>query len=151
MRHPCPAAWTLAAGTTVLLGILTAGCIRTTTHHPVGALGAGPLRAVPAVAAWDVIDHGRRVGSVLRFEGTGVESAPIEVLHVVRNENGQDLGFVDAQGRAWRRRPHADEELLGSGPLDDGVRRVLGASASVELVPRSLDAPSSPEEPTPPR
>lgn len=151
MRHACPAATVLAAGEVLLLGLLlgpgTAGCVQTTTHHPVGALGAGPLRAVPAVAAWDVEERGRRIGSVLRFEGTGGESAPSELLYVVRNVHGQDLGFVDAQGRAWRRRPHAEEELLGSGPLEWGVASVLGASSEIALTPRSLDAGADPAAP----
>ncbi len=110
------------------------GCVETRTHHPVGSDAVVTLNRVPMVAAFDVVDHQRPVGSVARFEG-----ADGELLFVVRNLDGQDLGLVDSAGRIWRRRPHAPDELLGAGTLEDGARRVLEASSAARLVPRAPD------------
>lgn len=126
------------AGALVLAGIAI-GCVETTTHHPVGANEDHTLHRVPLVAAWDVIDGGRVVGSVLRFERQAPDGGASELIHVVRNEHGQDLGFVDAVGRAWRKRPHAPDEALGAGTLASGAQRILGASAKARLEPRAPD------------
>jgi len=117
-----------------LVGAALLGCVETRTHHPVGSGEVVALQRVPLVAAWDVVDHDRPVGSVARFESAGGD-----LVFVVRNVDGQDLGLVDGAGRIWRRRPHAPDELLGAGTLEDGARRVLEASAAARLVPRAPD------------
>jgi hypothetical protein len=116
---------------------LVCGCVETTTHHPVGAGEEHTLHRVPLVAAWDVVVDARVVGAVLRFEGEATPGADTELLYVVRNEHGQDLGLIDALGRAWRKRPHAPDESLGAGTLEAGARRILGAGDTARLEPRA--------------
>lgn len=126
----------LREGVLVLAGVVS-GCIETTTHHPVGAGEEHTLHRVPLVAAWDVIDDGRVVGAVLRFERDVAPGAESELIYVVRNEHGQDLGLVDALGRAWRKRPHAPDEAVGAGTLEAGVRRILAVGDGARLEPRA--------------
>lgn len=116
---------------------LAFGCVQTTTHHPVGAGEEHTLHRVPLVATWDVVDDGRVVGAVLRFEREVVPGADSELIYIVRNEHGQDLGLVDALGRAWRKRPHAPDEAVGAGTLEAGARRILGAGEGAQLVQRA--------------
>lgn len=147
---------TLGRATTRALGVsgalalvgATWACVQTTTHHPVGAGGAATLHPVPASAEWDVIERGRTIGAVVRFaETSGADLREGDFLYVVRNEHGQDLGLVDAQGCAWRRRPHAPNEQLGAGTLEASVQRVLGAGPSARLVPREIGGGASPQAP----
>jgi hypothetical protein len=60
----------------------------------------------------------------------------------VRNVWNQELGRVDADGRAWRYRPHGDQPLwLGTGPVADGVFAILGLDADRSaLVETALEA-----------
>ncbi|MEZ6016121.1 MAG: hypothetical protein R3F49_13460 [Planctomycetota bacterium] len=140
----------VALGATALCGG-AGGCVQTTTHHPVGAGNGTTLHPVPMVASWDVLEHERTIGSVLRFEATAAhaERAPADsdqaFLYIVRNQHGQDIGAVDALGRAWRRRPHAPDEQLGAGTLEAGVRRILGAGPGARITAR--EAPSSSDAP----
>ena len=119
------------------LCVATCGCVETTTHHPVGAGEEHTLHRVPLVAAWDVVDGGRVVGAVLRFERAATPSAELESIFIVRNEHGQDVGLVDALGRAWRKRPHAPDEPVGAGTLEAGARRILDVGAGARLEPRA--------------
>jgi hypothetical protein len=119
------------------LCVATCGCVETTTHHPVGAGEEHTLHRVPLVAVWDVVDGGRVVGAVLRFERGSESGAEPELIYVVRNEHGQDLGLVDALGRAWRKRPHAPDEAVGAGTLEAGARRILAVGDSARLEPRA--------------
>jgi hypothetical protein len=119
------------------LCVATCGCVETTTHHPVGAGEEHTLHRVPLVAAWDVVDDGRVIGAVLRFEREAAPDAEPELVFIVRNEHGQDLGLVDGLGRAWRKRPHAPDEALGAGTLEAGARRILAAGDGAQLEPRA--------------
>jgi hypothetical protein len=116
---------------------LACGCVETTTHHPVGAGEEHTLHRVPLVAAWDVVDEGRVVGAVLRFEREASAGGAPELIFVVRNEHGQDLGLIDALGRAWRKRPHEPDEAVGAGTLEAGARRILAVGESARLEPRA--------------
>lgn len=84
----------------------------------------------PAVRAWTARVGLRDVGSVVRYqEAIGGRRH----LFSVRNVHDQDLGFVDAKGRAWRLRPHQEPTLLGSGTVAEGAARILGVG-EVSLV-----------------
>lgn len=82
------------------------------------------------VQAWEAVGgHGERLGLVVRFEATARE----EVHFIVRNVWHQDLGLIDANGRAYRFRPHSPEPFwVGTGTVPEGVQRVL-ASEPCEL------------------
>jgi len=125
----------------------TFGCVETTTHHPVGAGEEHTLHRVPLTATWDVVDAGRVIGAVLRFEREAAPGAVSELIYIVRNEHGQDLGFVDALGRAWRKRPHAPDESVGAGTLEAGARRILAAGEGARLEPRASVPDSTRDDP----
>lgn len=78
-------------------------------------------------AAWRVVEAEVELGFVLRFEA----SEDGRTFHSVRNQWNQELGLVDAEGRAWRYRPHASEpEWLGTGTVGQGAARILGAEGA---------------------
>lgn len=114
---------------TLMACSLLAACTSNAAEAPVGLDGAVVL-PTPAVASWRVEQGLRTVGSVVRFEES---IGPGRHLFSVRNVHDQDLGYVDSVGRAWRLRPHAEPELLGSGTVAQGAARILGLS-EVELV-----------------
>jgi len=87
-------------------------------------------RALP-VRGWEVRDDGRLAGSVLLY--TEPERTNMG-YYSVRNAQGQVLGMVDFDGRAWRYRVHEEQpEWLGTGTVLEGVRRILGTSALAAL------------------
>jgi hypothetical protein len=105
-----------------------------------GAGGVVVLRSEP-VAGWQVWEETRLAGSLVRYEEPGGRR---RTWYSVRNAHQQELGVVDVHGRAWRYKPHQREPVwLGSGTVDEGVRRILGLgpnSALREVALGSLDA-----------
>ncbi len=99
-----------------------ASCAFSTEQSPVG-LEEAIILPTPAVRAWDVRSGPRKVGSVVRYEEA---VGPNRHVFSVRNLHDQDLGLIEASGRAWRLRPHAEPELLGTGTVVEGVARILG-------------------------
>jgi hypothetical protein len=82
-------------------------------------------RTLPA-RGWEVRDDGRLAGSVLLYTEPARASTG---YYSVRNAQGQVLGMVDFDGRAWRYRVHEEQpEWLGTGTVIEGVRRILGTS-----------------------
>ena len=56
----------------------------------------------------------------------------------MRNPWQQELGTIDAQGRAWRFVPHEREaRWVGTGTLAEGARAILAEAAPVEAALRS--------------
>lgn len=116
-------------GAALVLATL-AGCVRTTVDRP--GDGGAAVREVPATGAYEVRADGAMVGQVQRY---GDATDPQQHYFVVMNPWGQELGIVDGLGRVWRQRPHQEEpEAIGSGPLAEGVQRLLGLDQPVELV-----------------
>ena len=115
---------------------LLAACTSTAEQAPVGLEDAVVL-PTPAVASWRAEVGLRQVGSVVRYEEA---VGPGRHLFSVRNAHDQDLGYIDAVGRAWRLRPHQDPELLGTGTVAEGVARILGMT-EVELIEVTSRAP----------
>ena len=127
----------MRAGTAILGALVLtvpSGCVTSVEDAPAGLEESTLVEAKPA-RAWQVMEEGRAIGSVLCYEGERGEE-----LFAVRNEHGQDLGFVDALGRAWRNRPHRQPQWLGSGSVAEGVARILGLVPPAELVEIPLDA-----------
>jgi hypothetical protein len=99
-------------------------------------MGAAVVMRSEAVFAWELRDAGSVVGYVVRFQ-TGETVS--KVHYSVRNEHRQELGIVDADGRAWRYRAHQREpEWLGTGTVTNGARLILGASERAEMVVTDL-------------
>lgn len=108
----------------LLLAGCLAACVTESLDRPVGLDQSAPTLS-RAVEAWEVVEAGRVVGTVVVFEvqGTG------ERFFQVRNPHQQELGMVDAEGRWWRYAPASPEpEWLGTGTVRDGVCLLLGAA-----------------------
>ena len=95
-------------------------------------MDAAVVTHASAVFAWKLVDGGRMLGYVVRY-ATGETHS--KTWYSVRNEHSQELGIVDADGRAWRYRAHQREpEWLGSGTVTQGASRILDASAVAEMI-----------------
>jgi len=116
----------------ILLSFLAPACITTHEVQPPGLNDRALAKAV-VLSSWLVrVGPGPAVGSVVRLQSADGGG---RFLYSVRNLYSQDLGLVDALGRAYRYRPHRDQpELLGSGTVSEGVARILDQANGVELV-----------------
>lgn len=97
---------------------------------PADLRAAAPRRAEP-LAAWEAVHAGAAIGVVVRFGRAG---SPTETWFSVRNAHGQELGMIDRLGRAFRFRPEAQAQWLGSGTVAEGVARLLVPAGPLELV-----------------
>jgi len=124
----------------MLLILTSASCVTTETSAPFSPEDAR-IQSSAATRAWEVIDAGKAIGSVVRFEAPG---EPGRFLFAVRNTYSQDLGLVDALGRAWRQRPFQETaEWIGTGTVLEGVRGILAAGPEAllrEVSPEVLEA-----------
>jgi hypothetical protein len=132
----------------VALALLGA-CATTERRVPIVSDSPAVRTARPA-RAWEVRRGDEVVGRVVYFE----ERSDLRgAIYVVRNPWHQDLGMVDALGRAYRYLPHHLEPAwVGTGTVAQGVARILGLPvAECELdeveLPASAEAPSVPESP----
>ncbi len=119
----------------LLLLAAVLGCRATRARTPADLAAAAPRRADP-VAAWEAVSRGRAIGVVVRFALSG---RPSETWFSVRNPHGQELGLIDRNGRAFRFRPGAEAELVGSGTVASGVARLLAVEGPLELVEVRLE------------
>ena len=112
------------------------GCVTAVERGPAGVDETQLLQS-RAVQGWTIHSVDQLRGSVIRLEPW---SDPTRFYYVVRNVHGQDLGTIDALGRAFRFRPHQTEpEWVGSGTVAQGAERILGLE-SVEIRETSLAA-----------
>lgn len=112
--------------------VLPLGCRMVTVetdHMPDGPEVV--ITPAAAVRGWKLVENGREVGSLVRFEES---RGPERYLFSVRNPHGQDLGVIDEQGRAWRFRPFAEAEWITTGTVADGARAILDLGSSARLV-----------------
>jgi hypothetical protein len=105
-----------------LLVLATSACTITAEQAPVG-LAQAIVLPTPAVRGWTARDGLHEMGSVVRYQEA---IGPRRHLFSVRNVHDQDLGLIDASGRAWRLRPHQEPQLLGTGTVAEGAARILG-------------------------
>ncbi len=118
----------LALGLTAVLGL--PGCLTTTSSEPVG-LDQAILTSIPVSRAWIVQDRDEIVGSVVRYSEPGADG---RFIYVVRNLWDQDLGLIDAGGRAWKRIPHEEDRWIGTGTVVQGVRQILDTGVAAQMV-----------------
>lgn len=116
------------------------GC-RTSVHSAPASTGsAAPTLSQPR-RAWEVVDLDRVVGVVVEFDALGTDPRR---FFSVRNTWHQELGLVDAVGRAWRYQPHArDAEWVGTGTIVEGAARILGTRPEAELIEVRLETLAS--------
>lgn len=126
----------------VLAGLALAGCRTTEAKRPLPATPPVVVRS-EASRAWDAVSPtGEVVGSVVHFAS---EVAPEQAVWVVRNGWGQDLGWVDRLGRAYRLLPHHREPAwVGTGTVLQGVERILRSEGALELRERTLEDAARP-------
>ena len=124
----------------VLAPILSmCGCRTTLTDEPAGMWLAQPAQ-LDLVRAWRVVEQGRTRGIVVQFETADEPSAPTHHYYSVRNALEQELGSIDAQGRAWRFEVHQrDARLVATGTVLDGARAILGLEGASQLVEEPVD------------
>lgn len=105
--------------------MLTA-CIVTEASH--GAEETPVVRATTPTQMWNLVGNGITFGSVVLFESS------TDSFFSVRNEWQQDVGMIDAMGRAWAFQPHQKEaQWVGSGSVVSGAARILGVEGEPEL------------------
>ena len=106
----------------LLVASLLAGCQVVEVRNQPAAVSSHVESGVPATA-WEVVaPDTERIGIVVRFASTS-HGPP---LFMVRNVWHQDLGLIDARGRAYRYVPHhADPAWVGTGTVLQGVERIL--------------------------
>ncbi|MFT5288628.1 MAG: uncharacterized membrane protein YraQ (UPF0718 family) [Planctomycetota bacterium] len=140
-------------GTLVLLcGLLvaagTSSCITSTEHEVSSNSGARSIRRAEPTTAWEVVLDGETFGRVIRFD---VEGWPGETRFVVQNPYGQDMGMVDALGRAFRYVPHRPALWVASGTVPEGTAAILKLTGNLELqevaLTDSIQAVPAPESP----
>ena len=119
----------------IVLAAALLGC-RTRAETAPPGLNDAVIAHASASRAWAVFDGGRLVGSVVRYDEPGRRH---RFLYTVRNVHSQDLGMVDDQGRAYRNRPHAEAEWVGTGTVLGGVRTILELGPEAEIREVSVD------------
>ncbi len=128
----------------VLLLILPAallGSCETTTETDPAGLHLAVVKATHPVRAWEVREGGRVVGTVVQYDEAEDPEAPAGRFYSVRNPWQQELGTVDAMGRAWRFVPHEREaRWVSTGTLAEGAGAILDASVPIELVEVPIEA-----------
>ena len=118
--------------------VATGASCRTTTQESSTNSGARTVVRAAPTQAWDVVLDGEHFGRVVRFD---VDGRPSETRFIVQNPYGQDLGLVDAVGRAYRYRPHAEAVWVGTGTVVEGIANVLDLTGRPTLKEVAFDAP----------
>ena len=120
-------------------GLMLSGCETTSETNPAG-LHMAVVTSQHPVRAWKVVEDGRELGAVVQYDAADNPDAPTGRFYSVRNPWQQELGTIDAQGRAWRFVPHEREaRWVGTGTLVEGAGAILSASAP-ELVEVPIEA-----------
>ncbi len=128
----------------VLTGVaVLSACRVTEIKRPIAA--TADMRIGAPTRAWEILDEASDVaGLLVFFEALG---AAEDSLYIVRNVWHQDLGLVDAYGRAFRYLPHHREPAwVGSGTVLQGVERIL-AKEKCKLLEMPFQEPQRPRSP----
>ena len=120
-----------ALGLAIGLATLLSGACRTIKIRRPSISAAGEVRVAEPKRAWEVWRGDEAIGLAVFFES---QNAPEDSLYMVRNVWHQDLGLIDAFGRAYRYLPHHREPAwVASGTVLQGVEGILD-TASCRLV-----------------
>jgi hypothetical protein len=124
--------------------LLAAGACRTVhIEEPVSI--SAEMRVGRPGRCWEITDdEGEPIGQLVRFD---VQGSPEDSLYMVRNVWHQDLGLIDAHGRAFRYLPHHKEPAwIGCGTVLEGVGHIL-RRAGCALVELPFEEPARPPAP----
>ena len=113
-----------------LVGCRTTKSVRPKTPEQPVVYRAAPTRS------WDVLVDQEPRGRIVHF---APEEAPEQAVYVVRNLYGQDLGWIDSLGRAYRLLPHHREPAwVGTGTVSQGAARILRVERTCTLIETAL-------------
>jgi hypothetical protein len=129
-----------------LLFALLAACETTERRAPVVS-DAPSIRTATPARSWEVRERDEARGYVVLYSG----KRDVDKVYVVRNSYHQDVGLIDARGRAYRYLPHHSEPAwVGSGTIAQGVARILelaeGECTLAELELESAARPAAPRQ-----
>jgi len=114
-----------------------AGCRTTETRQPAGIEGARATVTRP-LRAWRVREGADLRGVVIEFADPAQPDDPGRRYYSVRNSWQQELGMIDANGRAWRfTPPRGEARWIATGTLAVGASAILdlGPSGALEEAP----------------
>lgn len=110
-----------------LCALLAGSCRTVRTTRPVFR-SHPPVRISEAARMYAIGAPEEAQGYVVHFASDAAS------VWVVRNRYHQDLGVIDALGRAYRYQPHVDGPVwVGSGSVLRGVQRILAMDARPAL------------------
>jgi hypothetical protein len=134
------AARSLRAVATLAPLLVLGACRITRVEEPAGMQLNQPAQLDPA-RAWRVVAEGQTLGVVVQFEMNDDPNSSAHHYYSVRNRLEQELGSIDALGRAWRFELHQrDARLVTTGTVLQGACAILGLAGSAQLVEEPLDA-----------
>ncbi len=104
------------------LSLLAGSCRIVEIEQPVSI--SAEMRVGRPSRTWEILDgEGEVIGLLVFFE---VRGSPADSIYMVRNVWHQDLGLIDAHGRAFRYLLHHREPAwIGCGTVLEGVGRIL--------------------------
>jgi hypothetical protein len=122
-----------------ILALAVLACTTTRTVEPAGASNARAQQLRPE-RTWHLLENGEPRGVVVQFAASAEPGARRPLYYSVQNARRQELGMIDAQGRAWRYEVHQREaHWLLTGTLLEGARAILGAGPAAELAEAPQD------------
>ena len=122
----------------LMLGLLSACITETRTELATGS-GTVPITRTEPERAWLLEENGESRGYVVLFSDPERAEDTRRQYFSVRNHLHQELGTIDALGRAWRFVPHEREAaMLGAGTVVGGAQQILGAGPGAVLVEVSV-------------
>lgn len=104
-----------------------------------GCAGAPPPddlapRPIHELGQWEVRAAGRPLGEIVEMEIEDPRAGP--PFFQVRNAKGQWLGYIDADGRVFRRVPFSmEDQFAGIHPMEKALELLYEVPGPLELVP----------------
>lgn len=127
----------------ILAAVLVLASCRTTETRRLNFSEPGEIRVASLERTWEIRAGDGVVGELVFFEAHGPMQ---DSVYVVRNRWHQDLGMIDALGRAYRYMPHQREPAwVGTGTIAQGAENILDIGVPCSLVELGSQGPSSPD------
>ena len=121
----------------LLLGLNLASSCVVTTVEDIGP-DASPRKVVEK-QSWDAVQDGKIVGHLKLLDI--LDPAGLITMYHVSYADGQQAGWIDLQGRAFRDEPFKDGlVLVGMDPMRESLRRLLDLEFAPVLLPAARRA-----------
>jgi hypothetical protein len=123
----------------LVFALVLASCRTTETRRLNFSEPGGEVRVASLERTWEIRAGDDVVGELVFFESHGPMQ---DSVFVVRNRWHQDLGMIDALGRAYRYMPHQREPAwVGTGTIAQGAEDILDVGVPCRLVELLLPEP----------